>query len=228
MDKRFLIVTGGEIEDAFANAYRKQISYDVLLVADHGMDYCYRNQIVPDIIIGDFDSVSEEALAFFKEKDEIIFQQLNPMKDDTDTEFAIRYAIANGATEITLLGATGTRLDHVMGNITLLGIGLEEQVPITIVDSHNRIHMIDNSITIEKEEQFGSYISLLPVGGMAEGVTITGAKYPLDNYTLGGFNTLAISNEIVADAITIQVKKGFLVVVESRDVALIPEDHARA
>lgn len=224
MNKRFLIVTGGEIEDAFANAYRKLISYDVLLVADHGMDYCYRNQIIPNIIIGDFDSVSEEALAFFKKKDEISFHQLNPVKDDTDTEFAIRYAIANGATEITLLGATGTRLDHVMGNITLLGIGLEEQVPITIVDPHNRIHMIDNSITIEKEKQFGRYISLLPFGGVAEGVTIIGAKYPLENYTIGGFNTLAISNEIVADAITIQVSKGFLVVVESRDTPFVPEE----
>lgn len=224
MNKRFLIVTGGEIEDAFANAYRKRISYDVLLVADHGMDYCYRNQMIPNIIIGDFDSVSEEALAFFKKKDEITFHQLNPVKDDTDTEFAIRYAIANGATEITLLGATGTRLDHVMGNITLLGIGLEEQVPITIVDPHNRIHMIDNSITIEKEKQFGRYISLLPFGGVAEGVTIIGAKYPLENYTIGGFNTLAISNEIVADAITIQVSKGFLVVVESRDTPFVPEE----
>ena len=53
---------------------------------------------------------------------------LNPEKDDTDTEYAIREAIRRGAMEIVVIGATGTRIDHVLGNISLLGIGLEEQI----------------------------------------------------------------------------------------------------
>ena len=61
---------------------------------------------------------------FVKKKNDIEWTKLNPMKDDTDTEAAIRLAIEKGAQSITLLGATGSRIDHVLANIELLGIGL--------------------------------------------------------------------------------------------------------
>ena len=101
------------------------------------------------IIAGD---ISSSALFFVKEKEGIVWKQLNPVKDDTDTEFAIRQAIRLGTEEITILGGTGSRLDHVLGNVSLLGIGLSEQVQMQIVDEHNRIRMIDKAIRIKKEE----------------------------------------------------------------------------
>ena len=75
---------------------------------------------------------------------------------------AIRKAIALGAEKITLLGATGTRIDHLLGNIELLGIGLQNHIPIQIVDERNRIRMIGAGITLEKEKQFGKFVSLIP------------------------------------------------------------------
>ena len=142
---------------------------------------------------------------------------LNPEKDDTDTEYAIREAIRRGAMEIVVIGATGTRIDHVLGNISLLGIGLEEQIKISLVDEHNRIRMINQPLMIRKAEQYGKYVSLIPFSEKVSGVTLRGLKYPLTDYTMGGFNSLGISNEIVSDEATISFSSGELIVIESKD-----------
>ena len=214
---KFLIVSGGEATDEFVEEVIKKGGFDVILAADSGMDFLYRTQILPDIIVGDFDSVEPKVLDFFREKEQIDICVLNPVKDDTDTEFAIREAIRRGATDITIIGGTGTRLDHVLGNISLLGIGLEEGVRMELLDAHNRIWMIDHSVTLKKKEQYGNYLSLIPYNGKVTGVTLKGLKYPLQDYTMGGFNSLGISNEIVDDEASIELTSGQLLVIESRD-----------
>ncbi|MCI5517058.1 MAG: thiamine diphosphokinase [Roseburia sp.] len=216
-NKKFVIISGGSIQDAFAGELLRDEEFDVILAADSGMEFLKREDIVPDVIIGDFDSVKAETLEFFQKYETVEFHQLNPIKDDTDTEYAIRYAIAHGASEITLLGATGTRMDHVLGNISLLGIGLEQKVPITILDANNRIRMADHSLEILKTEQFGKYVSLIPYSEKVTGLTLKGMKYPLDHYELGGFNSLGVSNEIVDHKAEIIFESGILIVIESID-----------
>lgn len=217
MYSKMIIVSGGSIEDKFAKEWIEQYQPEYIIVADSGMEFMRRVNLMPDMIIGDFDSVASETLRFFKEQEGIIFKELNPIKDDTDTEFAIRQAISFGAKEITVLGATGTRLDHVMGNVALLGIGLKERVNIQLVDAHNRIRMIDKPLKLKKAEQFGDYVSLLPYTSEVRAVTLKGFKYPLENYTMGSFSSLGISNEIVDNQAEILLKDGNLVVIESRD-----------
>lgn len=217
MHRKIVIISGGSIQDEFAKEWITQYQPDFIIVADSGMEFMRRVGLKPDMIIGDFDSVASETLAYFKEQTGIIFKELNPMKDDTDTEFAIRQAIGLGTKEITVLGATGTRLDHVLGNVALLGIGLQEQVDIQLVDAHNRIRMIDTPLNLKKAEQFGGFVSLLPYAGEVKGVTLKGFKYPLENYTMESFSSLGISNEIVEHQAEILLKDGILVVIESRD-----------
>ena len=77
--------------------------------------------------------------------------------------------------------------------------------------------MIDAPITLQRQEQYGKYISLIPFSEKVNGVTLEGFKYPLQNYTMGGFNSLGISNEIIADEAKISLASGQLIVVESRD-----------
>lgn len=214
---RYVIISGGSIEDAFALEWLQKNKYDCLLAADSGMNFLYRNGLVPDVIAGDFDSVDDESFAAFSMNTAIEKIQLNPMKDDTDTEFVLREAIRRGATEIVIWGATGTRLDHVLANIYLLGIGLEEGVSIQLLDAHNRIRMIEGECTIAKEEQFGRYVSVLPVKGDAHGVTLEGMKYPLHDAKLSCFSSLGVSNEIVDTEARIEVKQGVLLLIESRD-----------
>lgn len=214
---RGLIITGGNIRDEFACEKIKTGGYDMIMAADSGMDFLYRNHLTPDIIVGDFDSVDHDALDFFREDKRIEFCRLDPVKDDTDTEYAIRDALSRGITQLTILGGTGSRLDHVLGNISLLGIGLEENVEIELVDEHNRVRMINKPLSIRRDEQFGRFVSLIPYTGNVEHVTLTGFKYTLDDYTMGGFNSLGVSNEIKEEVARIEFSSGILLVIESVD-----------
>ena len=217
MDMKFLIVSGGSLNKEFVTKVVGQGRYDRILAADSGMNALYAAAVTPDIIIGDFDSADKKILAFFQQNKEIDFCTLTPEKDDTDTEFAIRESIRRGADSITIIGGTGTRLDHVLGNISLLGIGFEEHIPIELLDEHNRIRMIQKPLTLERETQYGKYVSLIPSGGDVHGVTLRGFKYPLSDYTMGGFNSLGISNEIVEKEAFIGLTGGSLLVIESHD-----------
>lgn len=214
---KYIIISGGYIDDIFALEWLKENTYDCMIAADSGMNFLYRNGVVPDVIAGDFDSVDDDSLDEFSSLPNVEMLRLNPIKDDTDTEFVIREAIRRGAAQITLLGATGTRLDHVLANIYLLGIGLEEGVSIELIDAHNRIRMIEDVLEISKAEQFGEYVSILPVRGDARGVTLEGMKYALRNADVSCFSSLGVSNEIVAETAKISVKQGTLLVIESRD-----------
>lgn len=214
---KYLIVTGGEIPDEFATRVVMTGGFEVILAADAGMEFLYRMKIMPDIIVGDFDSADPEILDYFRAQEQIDICALPTVKNDTDTEFAIREAIRRGAKEITILGGTGTRIDHVLGNIALLGIGLEPGVKIELLDPYNRVRMIDGPITLRRAEQYGRYLSLIPFSDTVTGVTVTGVKYPLTDAAMGGFNSLGVSNEIVEEEAHISLTSGQLLLVEARD-----------
>lgn len=215
--KRAVIVTGGKIEEPFCLEYIKKQPFDYYIAVDSGLQFFYEQNITPDLIVGDFDSVNAKALRFFEQHEGIEWMRLIPEKDDTDTECALRQAISRGYGQIHILGGTGSRIDHMLATVGLLGIGLEEHVEILLLDSHNRVRMIDKTIVISKKEQYGDYISLLPVTPEVIGVTLTGMKYPLSNYTMVCYKSLGVSNEIVEDTAEIQLKDGVLLVVESKD-----------
>ena len=217
MEKKVIIVSGGKIGDSFAGQWIRQEQPDLTIAADSGMEFFRRIGQKPDIIIGDFDSVSPDTLDYFQAQEGIEWRKLNPIKDDTDTEFAIHLAIEAGAESITLLGATGSRLDHVFGNVELLGIGLEQKVNIQIVDENNRIRMIDSGIKIKKQEQYGTYLSLIPYSSEVTHLSLGGMKYPLEDFTLKGFSSLGISNEITAEEAEIGFEDGILLMIESKD-----------
>lgn len=215
--KKFLIVSGGKTEEDFAKEWIRIYKPDYMIAADSGMEFFRRIEERPNLILGDFDSVSQETLSWFREDEKIEWRKLNPVKDDTDTEFAVRLAIELGAEEITLLGATGSRLDHVLGNIELLGIGLQQGVAISMVDRHNRIRMISSGIRIRKEEQFGKFVSLIPYSKEVTHLYLKGFKYPLADYCLRGFCSLGVSNEIVDEEAEISFDQGILLVIEAKD-----------
>ena len=208
---KYLIVCGGEIDGDFAERLIMSSGFEVIIAADRGMDFLYEHKITPDIIVGDFDSVKNEALSYFKEKGMSDIHVLNPEKDDTDSECAL-----HGADHIIIIGATGTRIDHVLGNISLLGKAMSEGKMAELLDTHNRIRMINNELEIEKNKQYGKYVSIIPVCKNNK-ITLEGFKYPLKDYTFEGFNTLGISNEIVDDIAKITVNEGQYIVIESKD-----------
>lgn len=214
---KYLIVAGGETPHEFATNLIKTCGFDVIMAVDSGMELLYQLHLHPDIIVGDFDSVNPDTLEYFEGNEQIDICMLEPEKNDTDTEFAVREAIRRGACDIAVIGATGRRLDHMLGNLAVLGIGVQENVSVRLLDPYNRVRMIGEPFTLKKSEQYGKYVSLIPYFGEVKDVTLEGMKYPLRNHTLRGFCTLAISNEIVEDEAHISFSDGYLIVVESRD-----------
>ncbi len=214
---RILIISGGRIEDAFADAYIQNYRPQYLIAADGGMDYCRRSNRIPDCIVGDFDSVKPETLEYFQTFPQIIWKQFQPEKDETDTELAMRTAFEHGADELHILGATGSRLDHVLANIQLLYQALIRDIPTYLVDANNRIALVDGERTIKKNEQYGKYVSILPLTTTAEGVTLKGFAYPLTKAVLYSSNSLGVSNEIVDEEAKIELEKGIAIVIESKD-----------
>lgn len=212
-----IIVTGGFLEPEFTRDYLQRHKDDLIIAVDHGLDFLDQNGILPQEVVGDFDSAAEGLLEKYQGNDQVHVHKFEPEKDDTDTGLAVRLAIDMGSTHVVLLGATGTRLDHVLGNIALLGQFLEAGVLAEILDPNNRIRLIDEKIELMKMSQFGHYISLMPYGGIVEGITLTGFKYPLDKYTLTSDSTRCISNEIQEETAQIQFTAGKLLIIESRD-----------
>lgn len=216
---RAAIFSGGSMEEEFVKKYLAGWRPDCILAADRGLEFCRRNQIRPDVILGDFDSVDPEIIEQYEKQEKIPVRRFNPVKDATDTAIAMNQALEMGAGEICFFGATGTRLDHTLSNIYNLRLLRERGIYGSIVDAHNRITMPPGQeIRLKKSEQFGTYVSLFPFGREVRGLTLQGFKYPLEDYTLTlGDGGLSASNEIVEDTACIRYREGALILVESRD-----------
>lgn len=215
-----LIVSGGKLDMGFARTYISKYNFGCRIAADRGMAFFHAQKIVPDFIVGDFDSASSEILQYFRNLQEgrkPTILQFQPEKDETDTELAIRMAVREGADVIHLLGATGSRVDHMLGNLHLLGAAMEQGVECRMVDGNNRIRMIRRGMSLKRKEQYGKYVSLFPFTPQVEGLTLKGFKYPLEDYTLECYHSLGVSNEITAEEAEISFREGVLLVMETKD-----------
>lgn len=172
---RTCIISGGMIEPDFAFPYLQKQQFDIILAADRGLEFCYHYQIMPTYILGDFDSLSPEILNYYKENHVAPIREFNPMKDNTDTDIAFQQAIVLGSSEITILGATGGRLDHFLSIVQNLKTAWEKKIPAYIVDSRNLITIpVETSFEIRKEEQFGKYVSFFPLEKEVASITLEG------------------------------------------------------
>lgn len=212
-----LIISGGAVCDAFLEDYYRHNSFDCVIAADHGAEVAKRLGIPLNYLVGDFDSADRAVVDSYKSCPGLAVEQHRPEKDETDTELAMTMALRLGSEDITLAGGTGTRLDHVLGNLYNLLLPLQAGVPCRMVDSHNKIFLLDQTAELVKEEAFGKYVSFLPLTETVEGVTLTGFKYPLNNYLMKKGQNIGISNEFQEDRATVAFRSGILICVQSRD-----------
>ncbi len=216
---RTCIIAGGTIEPDFAFPYLQKQQFDIILAADRGLEFCYQYKVRPTYILGDFDSLSPEILAWYRENPVAPIREFNPIKDNTDTDMAFQQAIALGSSEITILGATGGRLDHFLSILQNLKTAWEKKIPAYIVDSRNLMTLpVDHTFEIKKDEQFGKYVSFFPLEKDVESITLEGFAYPLDHrYLPNTSGGLCVSNEIVEDTARVSYEGGVLLMVQSRD-----------
>ena len=219
-----VIVSGGMIQKDFALDFLKKLQNENgekklrFIAADRGLDFFRETGLAPDIVDGDFDSVSEEGKAYLDSLTEAEVIKLHPEKDDTDTQSAVNLAIQKGARNILILGATGGRLDHFLGNLGILTLGKQKNVQVALVDEQNYLCLAESGTRLFREKQFGKYVSFFPVGGEVKGLTLEGFKYALNGYDLTVADCgLTVSNEIQEEEARISYKKGSLLMIMSRD-----------
>ena len=217
MNKYTVIVTGGSLEEDFVIPILESEDTEFIIGVDKGLDFLYKHKIRPDYIVGDFDSVNEEVVTYFKEEENVPAKEFNPEKDFSDTEIALKFGLDLRRQHIIILGGTGTRIDHIWANVQTLKMAADAGSDVRIIDSHNQISVHNEGFTIKKDEAFGKYFSVFPLGGTVEGLTIKGAKYPLEFHALEPFNSLSVSNEFEEDEVSISFSYGTLILMQTRD-----------
>ncbi|RKD34370.1 thiamine diphosphokinase [Thermohalobacter berrensis] len=208
-----LIISNGDIKD-YEVLKNEASKVDFIVCADGGAKHLFKANLKPDVIVGDLDSITNEALGKYREEG-IKFVKFPAKKDNTDTDLAIDYALQKGANEIVLLGATGTRIDHTLANIFLLYKLLKKGVKAKIIDSHNEIYITDNKLKISKD--INTFVSIIPFLGDVEGVTLKGFEYETNNIDIKFSSTLGISNKVISDKGKVKIKDGVCLVIKSRD-----------
>lgn len=209
-----VIFSGGQIPSI--DIIREELNdADFIMCADKGAEALHKYGIEPDEIIGDFDSIDKSVFQSFQDKS-IPIKKFPSEKDDTDTSIAVEEVLKRKVDEVVLLGCTGTRIDHVLGNIGLLTQCLKHKVKCYIRDDNNIIFLTDKRITLSYRGY--KYFSLFSYGERVKDLTITGGKYPLNDYELQLGESLAVSNEFLLDkSVNIDFISGLLLIVESRD-----------
>ncbi|MDD2431109.1 MAG: thiamine diphosphokinase [Firmicutes bacterium] len=184
-----------------------QGSWDKIICADGGLNLAYKWNLEPDWVLGDGDSYQKPYPLELK-------QETYPEKKDaTDSELATTKAIDLGATEITLVGFLGARLDHTLAN--LFHVASLEDVFCTFYEEWGKAFFARKTNEIFGEK--GDLLSLIPIKGDVEGVRTEGLEYPLFDETLYLSRTRGISNVFLEDRCVVTIKKGSLLIVHLRN-----------
>ncbi|MBQ2766419.1 MAG: thiamine diphosphokinase [Clostridia bacterium] len=213
------IFTGGQIfADSLSELAPMPENDALIIAADSGYLSARRFGVVPDILVGDLDSLDRSKLGAH-ELDEMEKILVPSVKDDTDTQLAIDTAIARGAKNICIVGGLGGRLDHTLSSVFLLEYITRQGAGCMMTDGRNRVHIMcthgdKQIITVERGYK---YLSLVALSDVCRGVSVTGVFYPLDSVELTRRYSYAVSNEITAECAQISLCDGVMLVIESRD-----------
>ena len=208
--RRCVIIGGASIGD-YGTVSAKLRQDDYMIYCDCGLRHMDGLGAEPDLIVGDFDSYSNPEF----DTETIV---LPCEKDDTDTVFAVKEALRRGFEDFLLIGVVGERLDHTLGNVSLLlmldsagkkGIIIDDYSEMEIVsDRCEKPCIIDDSY---------AYFSLLNISGKASGVTIRGAKYPLEDAEITCEYQYGVSNEVLPGCTAeVSVGEGRLLLIKVR------------
>jgi thiamine pyrophosphokinase len=187
---------------------------DYVIAADGGALPLYHAGRLPDLVIGDMDSLdlkAQEALAVRG----VELRRYAREKDETDLELALLHAAALGAASIDVLGALGGRWDHTLANVALLALPELQGRATRLLADRQIVFLVRDSAVLEGQR--GDTISLIPLAGAAYGVTTEGLYYPLREATLGFERARGVSNVLLEPPGRVSLRAGLLLVVRHDD-----------
>ncbi|AEE91156.1 Thiamine pyrophosphokinase [Tepidanaerobacter acetatoxydans Re1] len=205
-----VIFGGGDIEN-----YEKVKKYlsccSIVICADSGARHAFNMGVVPDLLVGDMDSISPADMEKVQ-KWGVKKQNFPSEKDFTDTELAVCEALKLGADEALLLGGLGNRPDHSLANIFLMVSFKQQGLELKLADGNWEMFLIDEPVEIEGKE--GDILSLVPITPKVTGVTTEGLYYPLKGETLLMGPARGISNVFLTSAAKVEIEQGLLLAVK--------------
>jgi len=205
------IVAGGKLHRRFLPVIRTSA---VIIGVDHGALWLINEGVVPDIAIGDFDSVTAAQKRRIHDTATKYIEYL-PEKDMTDLELAVEESMRHQPDEVWVYGAMGRRFDHTFGAIQLLTRLVSHNIEGVIVDNFNKINIVRRQLTLTSGSGF-QYVSVIPIYERVT-VSLRGFAYNVSRHTLAAGSTLGISNQIAEQSATISVHTGQALVIQSND-----------
>jgi thiamine pyrophosphokinase len=187
-----------------------------VVAADGGVDHALALGLSIDLAVGDFDSVTAAGLAAVEAAGARV-ERHPPEKDATDLELALDAAAALDPRRLLVVGVAGGRLDHLLAGLLLLGAERYAHLELDAVAGDALVNVIRGARELEGEP--GELVSLLPLGGDAEGVTTEGLRYPLAGETLAAGSSRGVSNEFAAARARVRVACGVVLAVRPGTVA---------
>ena len=216
---RIVIFANGEIPNLETARALLQPG-DYLIAADGGANHLLKMGILPEIVIGDLDSVDENTL-FELTSAEVDIEQYSEDKDETDIELALHYAAELQPSSILIIGALGGRLDQTLANLSILTDPTLPAIDIRLDDGVEEAAFCRASAAkggqVEVQGRSGDTVSLLPWNGPVEGVTTEGLQWSLYGETLFASKSRGISNVMLGESASVKVEKGLLLVVHRRN-----------
>jgi thiamine pyrophosphokinase len=204
---RTVIVANGTLSNP--RTARRQIELaDRVIAADGGAHHCEDLQVVPDLVVGDLDSLTSETVEALRAKGARI-ERHPSHKDETDLELAIRRALEDGAQQVIVLGAMGARWDQSIANLLLLAHP-EHAADIRLIDHLHELTIVRGGETLRFRGYPGDTVSLLPLSGDAIGVNSTGLEYSLQDDTLRFGSTRGVSNVLQNAEASVSLDQGLL------------------
>lgn len=179
--------------------------FDAVIAADGGFAHLQRLGIVPDIALGDFDS-----LGFVPT--ECPVEAYSSHKDKSDMEIAFEYAAGQGFDEVYAYGVLGGRLDHTLANIQLMAAYAEQGMAVSAVHLDCQLRYVVGPSCYELPLASTGTVSVFSLTAASTGVTERGLEYPLDNATLTDRITWGLSNELIGAPASVSVEAGTLLV----------------
>lgn len=186
---------------------------DLVIAVDGGLDYCAVLNVEPDLILGDFDSLSEEEYAALEQLEQQIPERvirLQREKDETDGLAALQEGLKRGYTEFRIYAGTGGRFDHTLANIQCLLYLKNRGASGYLVDGTGMMLVIKNE-AIHFRRNLKGTLSLFSMVEESKGVTIRGMKYELEHASVRSDFPIGISNEFIGQEAEILVEDGTLV-----------------
>lgn len=179
---------------------------DTLLACDNGASFCESYGRLPDLVIGDLDSLPEEIHVRLRDKG-VVFDVYPSDKDMTDLEIALHYAASLNPQVITLIAALGGRFDQSLANLLLLTHPKLITLPIIIRDANSSVILIQPGWRYHWHATSGAVFSLLPLEAM-QAVDLTSVLYPLVQASLHVGHSLSVSNSMLAETAKLQIGQG--------------------